>query len=155
MLTGKGLFYRINNVKEIRITHFINDHTFFSPLDKEHTVSSAESDPANISVHQNTHDLTWLIRAEENRKIRISFSSFEADSNVEFTAGDGNDTSLNKFFVWPRRLGPPPDLLSTGNKMWIRSFYRSSGSASSVNRFSLKAFSVSSIGAYFMPGLPK
>ncbi|XP_022108963.1 uncharacterized protein LOC110989125 [Acanthaster planci] len=63
-------------------------------------------------------NITWILQNEGSRRILINFKSFDTQSGDVFRAGDG-DPSNNEFFLWQgSKLAP--DLLSSGNKMWLR-----------------------------------
>ncbi|XP_038046069.1 uncharacterized protein LOC119720470 [Patiria miniata] len=72
------------------------------------------------SAYDNDIQITWIIRTEEARKIRISFSRFSTEYWYDvLQAGDGNNSTHNVFFQWSGYRNPP-DLLSAGNTMWLR-----------------------------------
>ena len=90
-------------------------------------------------------DITWIIRTEQHRWIRIDFIAFDTERNYDFfEAGDGADfsNSSTALFWWS---GPnlPPRLLSNGNVMWLRF---TSDYIFTRSGFSLMAQSVSSNG---------
>ncbi|XP_038064096.1 uncharacterized protein LOC119734628 isoform X4 [Patiria miniata] len=90
------------------------------------TASARLVSPNYPSSYPDNRDRTWIIQAEEGRKIRISFSSFDTEYRHDYVqAGDGNVSAVNMFFEWSWTR-PPPDLVSSGNSMWLK--FRSDGS---------------------------
>ncbi|XP_038046674.1 low-density lipoprotein receptor-related protein 12-like [Patiria miniata] len=97
---------------------------------------SSPNYPGNYSDYI---DKNWILHAEENQKIYITFSSFEADEySAYFSAGDGDNIYSNQFFNW-YRSNEPPDLISTGNQIWLRF---SSYSIPATSGFVLSASSI-------------
>ncbi|XP_022107091.1 CUB and sushi domain-containing protein 1-like [Acanthaster planci] len=89
--------------------------------------------------YQNNYNITWIIQTEEDRKIRIMFYRFETEHQMDIIqVGDGNSSSVDPFFSWSW-IRRPPDLLSSGNAMWLR--FTSDGSQT-YDGFSLLAKSV-------------
>ena len=94
---------------------------------------------------QNDTDITWNIHTDEDRKILISFSSFDTRYKRDYLrAGDGNDSTdyTDTFFIWSG-TEEAADLLSSGNSMWLRF---TTGAISYSYSFSALAQSVSSNG---------
>ena len=121
--------------------------SFVTDQDRLVYISANDSVQINSPLHPNNYtngiDVTWVIQTEEDRKIHISFIDFDTQSGYDFLmAGDGNDTSLNQFFTWSGSR-EAPDLLSSGNQMWLR--FTTNGSVTR-NGFLLTASSVPSTG---------
>ena len=86
--------------------------------------------------YPNNLNMTWIIVAPPDQKIRITFHTFESERNFDyFRAGDGDDIVANEFFLW-HGSREAPELMSAENQIWLR--FTSDGIATSVG-FSLLA----------------
>ncbi|XP_022101029.1 uncharacterized protein LOC110984806 [Acanthaster planci] len=84
--------------------------------------------PNYPSYYPSDRDFTWIIQTEDDRRIRVSFSSFDTEYRHDYVqAGEGNVSAVNTFFEWSWRR-TPPDVLSNGNTMWLK--FHSDGSNS-------------------------
>ncbi|XP_038064023.1 bone morphogenetic protein 1-like, partial [Patiria miniata] len=93
------------------------------------------------SNYPDNKDITWILRAEADRKIRVTFLSFDTEYKFDLVrAGDGNSSAANAFFEWSWTK-PPPELVSDGNEMWLT--FTSDGSETRSG-FSISAVSVPS-----------
>ena len=99
--------------------------------------------PRYPHAHLDDTDVTWIIQTAAGYKIRISFREVSSwGSEDVLRAGDGGDPASNQFFQWDvYDLGP--DLLSSGNVMWLR--FTSTDNWKRAN-FVLLAHSVPSAG---------
>ncbi|XP_022110687.1 uncharacterized protein LOC110990146 [Acanthaster planci] len=96
------------------------------------------------SHKQSNVNLTWIIRTENGRRIRIIFHNLDNHNGSVFRAGDGNDSadSATMFFEW-KGTGEVPHLISLGDTVWLTF----DGAYNNAAGFFLSAFSLPSSGA--------
>ncbi|XP_022094198.1 uncharacterized protein LOC110981168 isoform X22 [Acanthaster planci] len=118
---------------------------FTNPENIVHIINGNDSveitSPSYPSNYPNNVVRAWIIQCEEGQRVRVTFSSFKTERNYDyFRAGDGGDIASGQFFVW-HGFKQAPDLISSGNEMWLR--FTSDGSVT-YSGFSLWAFCIQS-----------
>ena len=64
-------------------------------------------------------DISWVILAEEDQKIRVSFNDPTTEVDDSWNVGDGDVVGLSTILSWDKRRRQLPDLLSTGSAIWV------------------------------------
>ena len=102
--------------------------SLFKSSAEEHHISIEAMKTARLTspfyptAYPKNVDMKWILRTEPGYKIRISFREVSSwGSEDVLRAGDGGDPASNQFliFQWDA-YDSGPDLLSSGNVMWLR-----------------------------------
>ena len=64
-------------------------------------------------------DISWVILAAEDQKIRVSFNDPTTEVDDSWNVGDGDVVGLSTILSWDKRRRQLPDLLSTGRAIWV------------------------------------
>ena len=64
-------------------------------------------------------DISWVILAAEDQKIRVSFNDPTTEVDDSWNVGDGDVVGLSTILSWDKRRRQLPDLLSTGSAIWV------------------------------------
>ena len=108
--------------------------------------------PNHPGINPPDIDITWVIQTDEEQKILVTFTHFNTWNRADYLrAGDGVNSAGNTgiFFQWTGSWNfQTPDLLSSGNKMWLK--FTAHTHYSNRNGFALSALSVPTTGMSFI-----
>ncbi|XP_022083389.1 uncharacterized protein LOC110975312 [Acanthaster planci] len=71
-----------------------------------------EDFPSNTRVN-------WTFETDQGMKVFINFTNFVSSYFDNWQAGDGAKAGAATFLSWSRANGRPPNLLSSGNALWL------------------------------------
>ena len=88
----------------------------FIPADENERIYS----PHYPASYPNDITSTWTIRTEENWKVLLTFNTFDTEEGADFVrAWDGVDMSSDEDLLVEWSGVDPPDVLSTGNALFL------------------------------------